>query len=69
MRRRSRASSKLAKARRRKVKALKAARRSGASASGQETEVVRLRRELSEALEQQTATSEVLRSLVRPLVS
>jgi two-component system, NtrC family, sensor kinase len=61
MRRRSRASSKLAIARSRKAKTLKAARHSGSSASGQETEVVRLRRELSEALEQQAATSEVLR--------
>src|SRR6516225_4080589 len=61
MRRRSRASSKLAKARSRKAKAPNAVRHSSSSASSQETEVVRLRRELSEALEQQAATSEVLR--------
>ena len=61
MRRRSRASSKPTKARSRKAKAPNAVRHSSSSASGQETEVVRLRRELSEALEQQAATSEVLR--------
>ena len=36
-------------------------RRRGSSAAGQETEVARLTRERDEALEQQTATSEVLR--------
>jgi GAF domain-containing protein len=61
MRRRSRASSKLATARSRKAKTLKAVRHSSSSASGQETVVARLRRELSEALEQQAAASEVLR--------
>src|SRR5215470_12072018 len=61
MRRRSRASGKPTKARSRKAKAPNAVRHSSSSASGQETEVVRLRRELSEALEQQAATSEVLR--------
>jgi signal transduction histidine kinase/putative methionine-R-sulfoxide reductase with GAF domain len=68
MRRRSRASSKLANARSRKAKTLKAVRRSSSSVAGQKTEVARLRRErdealerLSEALEQQTATSDVLR--------
>src|SRR5215469_3922107 len=61
MRRRSRASSKPTKARSRKAKAPNAVRHSSSSASGQETELVRLRRELSEALEQQAATSEVLR--------
>src|SRR5262252_2625892 len=61
MRRRSRASSKLAKARSRKAKAPNAVRHSSSSASGQETEVVRLRRERDEALERETATSEVLR--------
>jgi two-component system, NtrC family, sensor kinase len=61
MRRRSRASSKLAKARGRKAKALKAVRRSSSSASGQETEVARLTRELDDAQEQQTATAEVLK--------
>jgi GAF domain-containing protein/anti-sigma regulatory factor (Ser/Thr protein kinase) len=68
MRRRSRASSKLANARSRKAKTLKAVRQRSSSPAGQETEVARLTRErdealeqLSEALEQQTATSEVLR--------
>src|SRR5215469_16604197 len=61
MRRRSRASSKLSEGRSRKAKAPNTVRHSSSSASGQETEVVRLRRELSEALEQQAATSEVLR--------
>jgi GAF domain-containing protein len=61
MRRRSRASSKLAKARSRKAKTLKAERPSNSYVAGQETEVARLRRELSEALEQQAAASEVLR--------
>jgi two-component system, NtrC family, sensor kinase len=60
MRRRSRASSKLAKARSRKAKTLKAVRHSSSSASGQETEVARLTRERDEALEQLSATSEVL---------
>src|SRR6516164_1913123 len=61
MRRRSRASSKPTKARSRKAKAPNAVRHRSSSASGQETVVARLRRELSEALEQQAATSEVLR--------
>ena len=61
MRRRSRASSKLAKARSRKAKTLKAVRRSNSSVAGQETEVARLTRELQEAREQQTATAEVLK--------
>jgi hypothetical protein len=61
MRRRSRASSKLANARSRKAKTLKAARRSSSSASGQETEVAQFRRERDEALEQLSATSEVLK--------
>ena len=75
MRRRSTASSKPANARSRKAKTLKAARHSSSSASGPEIEVVRLTRELneaqkeldlrthelSEALGQQKATSEVLR--------
>src|SRR6516225_900058 len=61
MRRRSRAISKLAKAQSRKAKAPNAVRHSSSSASGQETEVVRLRRELSEALEQQAASGEVLK--------
>src|SRR5262249_33160721 len=49
------------KARSHKAKILKAARRSSSSVAGQETEVARLRRERDEALEQQAATSEVLR--------
>jgi len=62
MRRRSRASSKLAKARSRKAKTLKAVRHSSsASASGQETEVARLTRELKEAREHQAATADVLK--------
>jgi GAF domain-containing protein len=62
MRRRSRASSKLANARSRKAKSLKAVRHSGSSsASGRETEVVRLTRELKEAREHQTATADVLK--------
>src|SRR6516225_7562662 len=60
MRRRSRASSKLANARSRKAETLKAGRHSSSSVSGQETEVARLTRELNEAHEQQAATSEVL---------
>jgi signal transduction histidine kinase/putative methionine-R-sulfoxide reductase with GAF domain len=60
MRRRSRASSKPAKAQSPKAKTLKAARHSNSSPSGQETEVARLTRELHEAQEQQTATAEVL---------
>ena len=61
MRRRSKVSSKLAKARRHKAKAVKPARRSSSSVAGQESEVARLRRERDEALEQQRATAEVLK--------
>src|SRR5215469_14850900 len=61
MRQRSRASSKLANARRRKAKTLKAARRSSSSVAGQETEVTRFHRERDEALERESATSEILR--------
>ena len=61
MRRRSRASSKLAKARGRKAKTLKAVRHSSSSAAGQETEVARLHPRADEALEQQRATAEVLK--------
>jgi GAF domain-containing protein len=61
MRRRSRASSKLANARSRKAKTLKAARHSSSSLADQETEVARFRRERDEALERETATSQVLR--------
>ena len=65
MRRRSRASSKQASARSRKAKVPNAVRHSSSSASGQETEVVRLRRELDEAREQQAATADVLKSISR----
>jgi GAF domain-containing protein len=61
MRRRSRASGKLAKARSRKAKTLKAARYSSSSVDREETEVARLTRELNETREQQTATAEVLK--------
>jgi len=67
MRRRSRTGREPAKGRRRKAvtpkrgAAPKAVRRRGASATGRETEVARLTRELHEALEQQAATAEVLR--------
>jgi hypothetical protein len=64
MRRRSRASGKLANARSRRAKTLKALRHSS-SASGQETEVARLTRELNEALAQQTATADVLKVISR----
>jgi GAF domain-containing protein len=65
MRRRSRASSKPVKARSRKAKAVKAVRRGSSSASGQETDVARLTRELHEAQEQQRATSEILSVVAR----
>ena len=71
MKRRSRAGSKPAKARRRKRvtlehrKAPKAARRRTATAGGLETEVARLTRELNEAREQQRATAEVLSAISR----
>src|SRR6516225_2967351 len=67
MRRRSKASSQSAKARRRKgakpkrSNASKTVRNRGVSVPSQETEVARLTRELDEALEQQVATSEVLK--------
>jgi GAF domain len=62
----SRAGSKSVKGRRRqtvrkRANAQKTVRRRSSSASGQETMVARLSRELREALEQQTATAEVLR--------
>jgi two-component system NtrC family sensor kinase len=67
MRRRSRASSKLAKARSRKVKTLKRSaltvRHSSSSEYDQESEVARLRRELDDAREQQAATAEVLKPI------
>ena len=67
MRRRSRAVGKPVKTRRRKAATIKRrnapkfARRRSSSAAGQETEVARLTRELNEAVEQQTATAEILR--------
>jgi signal transduction histidine kinase len=65
MRRRSRASSKLAEARSRKAKTLKAARQSSSTASSQETEVARLARDLREAHQQQIATADVLKVISR----
>src|SRR6516164_7593943 len=68
MRRRSRASSKLAKAQSRKVKTLKrttlAVRHSGSSDYGQETNGW-LRRELDDAREQQAATADLLKVISR----
>jgi class 3 adenylate cyclase/putative methionine-R-sulfoxide reductase with GAF domain len=67
MKRRSKAGSKPIKRRRRKTpepkrrNAPKAAARSNSSSTGERTEIARLGRELREALEQQTATSDVLR--------
>jgi len=67
MKRRSKAGGKIAKVRRRSAlkpkgrSVPKAMPRRGSAPAGQETEVARLTRELNEALEQQTAVSEVLR--------
>jgi hypothetical protein len=61
MRRRSRASRKVATARSRKAKTLKAVCYKNCSASGRETEIARLTRELREAREQQMATAEALK--------
>ena len=65
MRRRAKAAGKAVKTQRRKTlrrrNAPKAARPHKSPAAAEETEVARLRRELNEALEQQTATSEVLK--------
>ena len=61
MRRRDKAGGKAAKAQRHKTADAPKARRHGSSvAAGKETNVARLTRELHEALEQQTATSEML---------
>jgi hypothetical protein len=61
MRRRGKAGGKAAKAQRHKMAdAPKATHRRSSVAAGKETTVARLTRELHEALEQQTATSEVL---------
>jgi signal transduction histidine kinase len=65
MRRRSRASNKVATARSRKVKTLKAARQRSSSPAVQESEVVRLTRELSEAREERVATADVLKVISR----
>jgi GAF domain-containing protein len=61
MRRRSRVSSKLPNARRRKAKTVTAARHSSSSVAGQETEFAQLARERDEALLRETANSEILR--------
>src|SRR6516225_447212 len=65
MRRRSRASSKMAKGRSRKAKTLKVARHSSSSVASRETEFVRFRRERDEALEREIATAEVLKVISR----
>ena len=60
MKRRSKAGGEALKPRRRKTVAPKSARRGSLPAVGQEIEIVRLTRELEEAREQLTATSELL---------
>ena len=65
MRRRSRAGSKLADARSRKAKTLKAARQSSSSVRRQETEIARFHRERDEALEREAATAELFRVISR----
>src|SRR5215470_3435430 len=65
MRRRSRASSKVATGRSRKAKTQKAVRHNSSSTSGQETEIARLTRELHEAQDHQRTTSEILGVVAR----
>ena len=71
MRRRPRAGGEPVKARRRKTVARKTGaapkdvRRRSSSAAGKETNIARLTRELSEARQQQTATSEILAIISR----
>ena len=71
MRRRSRASSKLAKSLRRKAvtsgrrNAPKAVRRRSSSAAGKEAKVALFKRERDEAQQQQAATAEVLKVISR----
>src|SRR5438552_161790 len=70
MKRRSRASSKPGKARRRgaampKRGNAKAVRSHSVSSAGEETELARLARERDEALQQQTATGDVLKTISR----
>ena len=61
MRQRSKAGGEVAKARRRKKFAPKTVRRHGPPAIGNETEIERLSRDLDEARQRETATSEVLK--------
>ena len=61
MRQRSKTGGKAIKTQRRKAFAPKATRGRGSPASGKETNIARLTRERDEALEQQTATSDILR--------